>query len=232
MTLASYRRAFVLAVCVVVLALSATSGARAAIPPPGSTYHQYGIFRDSGRGAYTGIYMRRPDQMPTSGLTSDCNAGIVIPIYYPSWIIIGGNDWVEIGTSFFCTTNWNWYQGWSDFQGFHWRGQEFQQPLGSHIFQIWRGGEYYHWVIDDIEYVEPMFWNAVGTLADAGIETYNSLGITNYATHDVMNVTLSESPWTAFQGVASVSDGGVRMCSVPLSLTSFKERQKSSGTQC
>jgi len=217
---------------VLVLALSTAIGTRAAVPPPGSTYHHHGYFSDSGRGAYTGAYMRRPDQWPTGGLTSDCNAGLQIPIYYPAWVIIGADDWVEIGTAFYCTTNWSWYQGWSDFQGFHWRGEEFQQPLGSHIFQIYRVGEVYHWDIDGIEYVVPMFWNAVGNRVEAGIESYNSLGITNYVTHDTMNVTLSESPWTGFQGVAFVTDGGVRMCSVPLSQTSFKARQKSSGTQC
>ena len=41
-------------------------------------------------------------------------------------------------------------------------------------FQIYRVGEYYHWDIDGIEYVVPLFWNAVGNRADAGIETYNS----------------------------------------------------------
>lgn len=216
-----------------VLASSPSGQADAAIPPPGSTFHRWGLFTDSGRGAYTGVYQRRPDQMPIAGLTSDCNAGVVIPIYYPSWIVIGPNDWVEIGTSFFCTTNWNWYEGWNDFQGFHWRGQQFTPPLGDgQFFQIYRTGEYYHWQIGPSEPVLPMFWNAVGQRAEAGIESYNSQGITNYLVHDTMNVTLSESPWTPFAGFASVSDGSVRMCSVWLSSTSFKEREKSSTDPC
>lgn len=77
-----------------------------------------------------------------------------------------------------------------------------------------------------------MYWNAIGYAADAGIESYNSLGVTDYFVHDLMNVTLSESPWTPFSGAASTSDGGARMCSIYLTASSFKERERPSGTTC
>jgi hypothetical protein len=49
---------------------------------------------------------------------------------------------------------------------------------------------------------------------------------------DIMNVSLSESPWLSFSGFANVSDGGLRMCSVGITANSFKERERPSGTSC
>jgi hypothetical protein len=70
----------------------------------------------------------------------------------------------------------------------------------GHYFQMYRANEVWHWQIGNTEPTLPMYWNAVGYQANAGLESYLNLGVTDYLTHDSMNVALSEAAWRTSAG--------------------------------
>lgn len=219
---------------VAALCLSSQS-AYAVIPNPGANFQGYANFSDGGRGAYTGVYQRRPDVQPPVGLPS--NGGSFNPVYYTQWVEITDPawDWTEVGSAWINSgASGGHYWFWGYGSGGVWTelGRQWDfSPSSSRYFQVWRVANVWHWVIDTEKTTMP--WNAVGIRAEAGLESYQSTVGTDYLTHDTMNVTLSDGSWIGFSGYAYVAgQNSNRMCSQYLAPNSFKEKEFAPGTSC
>lgn len=96
------RAAALLAALVVLVGLLPASPVSAVNPPPGATFHGYGLFTDSASFAYTGICQQRPDQEPPLGMDPPgCSTPFAgAPVYYPQWVLLTSDaqEWLEIGS--------------------------------------------------------------------------------------------------------------------------------------
>jgi len=167
---------------------------------------------------YTGVMsVRRDDDSVSIPATPDC---LQHPTNKTQWLIItrsGPNldamDWTELGTAVNCDSpvqyQWFWGYGWQG--NWYLRGTMPVRSLGQeHYFHVFRVNEVWYWDVDDIP-VSPnpsMYWNAIGTEARIGLESYNhGSSVSSYYVHTMQN-TLSEGPWTAFLYAAAGTSGG------------------------
>jgi hypothetical protein len=165
--------------------IAAVVGLVAAALPAGAVHdgfdrHSHGI--ESSRGDYRGVAVTRWDNTMRGIPNDGCTISRPFdghPMYQTQWVIVGDDDWIELGTGHQCNDTFRyWFWGYGFNGGWFPRGTRGIPGTQKHTFRTWRDGATAWRYEIDVTRMATLEWNVQGVRVEAGLESYAQNGTT------------------------------------------------------